>query len=69
MSNDSEDNRRMLPSTIVGALPSPQRVMQDHRIIHSHFTPDGNIYNCCCGWVSGLCPTEEDFQLAWMEHL
>ena len=60
---------KKLPETIIGALPSPERVSMVHRPIHSHFTPDGKIIRCACGWESHLCSTEEDFHVEWMEHL
>ena len=59
---DGEDDR--LDPVRVGSLPPPP-----HRINHTHFTPDGKIVICACGWQSHLCPDEETFEIEWMEHL
>ena len=61
-----------LPGIIVGALPSPKAVSQaryEHRVVHTHFNPDGKVVQCSCGWSSHNCNTDEDFQLEWLEHL
>jgi hypothetical protein len=60
-----------LPAIIVGALPSPKRVQQEyiHRVKHTHFTPDGKIVECTCGWQSHLCSNDEDYETEWLEHL
>lgn len=65
----SEDSS--LPPTIVGALPSVEAVKQkEHRLQHTEFNPDGCIYRCSCGWISGLVPHGDGaFQAAWADHL
>lgn len=58
-----------LPGEIVGSLPDPRAVTVRHEIRHQHFTPDGAIYQCRCGWTSPLCADESSFQIAWLNHL
>lgn len=61
---------KKLPTMIVGALPSPERAREmEHRVLHTHFTPDGKIVTCSCGWQSHLCSNDEDLEIEWLEHL
>lgn len=67
-----------LPSVISGGLPSPQEISgslptlrhrgMDHRVQHTHFTPDGKAVHCSCGQDSPLCGTDEDLELWWIDH-
>ena len=60
-----DDFNDVFPEEIVGTLPSLASV---HRISNTHFTPDGRIITCVCGWSTHhLC--SEEAEAEWMDHL
>lgn len=63
-----DDEESVLPDVIMGSLPGISSGPR-HEINHQHFTPDGQIVRCRCGWESGLCSSDEVLQIAWMNHL
>lgn len=59
-----------LPPTIVGSLPGLfETTAPRHEVKHTHFTPDGKIVQCRCGWESGLCRDDETLAIIWLNHL
>lgn len=65
---EDEEREHELPSVIMGSLPGLSSAPR-HEINHTHFTPDGKIVRCRCGWESGLCHDDETLSVAWINHL